>query len=63
MLMLLLRGLSKCTPSEFVGFTVSGGSASALFVRYDIDDPSGVNPSGGKLSIMPPLGRNGVSAA
>ena len=53
-------GLSKCTPSEFVGFALSGGSASQLYVRYNIDDPSGVNPSGGQLSIMPPLGRNGV---
>ena len=53
-------GLSKCTPSEFVGFALSGGSASQLYVRYNIDDPYGVNPSGGQLSIMPPLGRNGV---
>jgi hypothetical protein len=53
-------GLSKCTPSEFVGFSLRGGSASQLYARYDIDDPSGANPSGGQLSIMPPLGRNGV---
>jgi hypothetical protein len=52
-------GLSKCTPSEYVSFSVTG-KATALYASYDIHDDTGHNPSGGKLSIMPPLGRNGV---
>ena len=53
--------LSKCTTTEYVGFNIEGGTgATRLFVSYDIDSPTNINPSGGKLSIMPPLGRNGV---
>eukprot|EP00040_Diaphanoeca_grandis_P020150 m.107095 g.107095 ORF g.107095 m.107095 type:complete len:858 (-) comp27770_c0_seq2:220-2793(-) len=52
-------GLSKCTPSEFVSFKING-NVTALYVSYNISDPYHTNPSGGKLSIMPPLGRNGV---
>lgn len=55
-------GLSKCSAGEFVEFELSAGaSVSALWVNYSLHDDAGnVNPSGGRLSIMPPLGRAGV---
>ena len=52
-------GLSKCTPGEFVGFSIKG-NVSALWVNYSVYDKYGTNPSGGKLPIMPAVGRNGV---
>eukprot|EP00037_Helgoeca_nana_P028974 m.344136 g.344136 ORF g.344136 m.344136 type:complete len:811 (-) comp27878_c0_seq1:173-2605(-) len=53
-------GLSKCPTGMYVEFAVVGGSVSTLYVNYSVADSTGRNPSGGALSIMPPLGRRGV---
>ena len=52
-------GLSKCSAGEYIGFALQG-NVTSLWVNYSVHDNTGVNPSGGRLSIMPPLGRNGV---
>ena len=51
--------LSKCSSGEFVGFKIVG-NATSLWVNYSVYDKYGGNPSGGKLPIMPAVGRNGV---
>eukprot|EP01052_Picozoa_sp_SAG31_P000653 SAG31_NODE_19_length_35031_cov_42.510707_4_plen_745_part_00 len=52
-------GLSKCSTGEFIGFSIVG-NVTSLWVNYSVADKYGQNPSGGKLPIMPPIGRNGV---
>eukprot|EP00035_Acanthoeca_spectabilis_P007412 m.136418 g.136418 ORF g.136418 m.136418 type:complete len:830 (-) comp13943_c0_seq1:293-2782(-) len=52
-------GLSKCSTGMFIEFAVQG-NVSMLYVNYSVFDSYGHNPSGGNLSIMPPLGRRGV---
>ena len=43
----------------YVGFKVIG-RVSSLWVNFSVHDKTGMNPSGGPLPIMPPIGRNGV---
>eukprot|EP01043_Picozoa_sp_COSAG02_P038906 COSAG02_NODE_3035_length_7502_cov_6.521680_5_plen_160_part_00 len=52
-------GLSKCPTGMYVGFKVTG-HVTSLWVNFSVHDTSGMNPSGGPLPIMPPVGRNGV---
>ena len=51
--------LSKCPTGEYIEFKVQG-NISSLWVNYSVHERHGVNPSGGRLSIMPMVGRRGV---
>ena len=51
--------LSKCPTGEYIEFKVQG-NISSLWVNYSVHERHGVNPSGGRLSIMPLVGRRGV---